>query len=72
LGEHRAQEYAQDVPDETWHPSSTRDTKATLVICVECGRRWQVVQERWCAYWTDGDPPELAFYCSECAKAEFG
>jgi hypothetical protein len=25
-----------------------------------------------CRYWTDDEPPELAFYCSECAEREFG
>jgi hypothetical protein len=28
--------------------------------------------ERWSAYLTDDEPPELAFYCSECSRREFG
>jgi hypothetical protein len=28
--------------------------------------------ERWEAYVTDDEPPELAFYCPECAEREFG
>jgi hypothetical protein len=27
---------------------------------------------RWEAYLTDDEPPELAFYCPECAEREFG
>jgi hypothetical protein len=27
--------------------------------------------ERWEACLTDDDPPELAFYCPDCAKREF-
>ena len=29
-------------------------------------------EERWRAYLTDDEPPELAFYCPECARQEFG
>jgi hypothetical protein len=28
--------------------------------------------ERWEAYLTDDEPPELAFFCPECAEREFG
>jgi hypothetical protein len=28
--------------------------------------------DRFAAYLTDGEPPELAFYCSKCAEREFG
>jgi hypothetical protein len=28
--------------------------------------------ERWSAYLTDDEPPELAFYCPKCADNEFG
>jgi len=28
--------------------------------------------ERWSAYLTDGEPPELAFFCPACAEREFG
>jgi hypothetical protein len=27
--------------------------------------------ERWRAYLTDDEPPELAFYCPSCAEREF-
>jgi hypothetical protein len=29
-------------------------------------------EERWQAWLTCDEPPELAFYCSECAGREFG
>jgi hypothetical protein len=28
-------------------------------------------ESRWEAYLTDDEPPELAFYCPECARREF-
>ena len=28
-------------------------------------------EERWSAYLTDDEPPEVAFYCLECAEREF-
>jgi len=28
-------------------------------------------EERWRAYLTDDEPPEVAFYCPECAGREF-
>ena len=28
--------------------------------------------DRWEAHHTDDEPPELAFYCPECSKREFG
>ena len=28
--------------------------------------------ERWQTYLTDDEPPEIAFYCPECAEREFG
>jgi hypothetical protein len=40
---------------------------------VECERPWLPTDEaRWFAYLTDDEPPELAFYCPECAEREFG
>jgi DNA-directed RNA polymerase subunit M/transcription elongation factor TFIIS len=59
------------VADEIWYPRSTHEPRSTLVLCIECGRVWQVVQERWRAYWTD-EPRDLVFYCPECAESEFG
>ena len=28
--------------------------------------------DRWRAYVTDDDPPEVVFYCEACAEREFG
>ena len=28
--------------------------------------------ERWQAYLTDDEPPELAFFCPDCAERKFG
>jgi hypothetical protein len=28
-------------------------------------------EKRWQAYLTDDEPPELVFYCPECAEREF-
>jgi hypothetical protein len=40
--------------------------------CAECGAIWLPVDEdRWEAYLTDDEPPELAFYCPKCAEREF-
>ena len=42
--------------------------------CVECGAQ-TVIAHRWRAYRTDvdlEDPPAVAFYCPDCAAAEFG
>jgi hypothetical protein len=40
--------------------------------CVECGRRWDDVNERWRVYFTDDEPPDAVTYCPACARAEFG
>jgi hypothetical protein len=46
---------------------------ALIPCCAECGERWLPAdEERWQAWHTDDEPPELAFYCSECAEREFG
>jgi hypothetical protein len=46
---------------------------ALIPACVECGALWLPAdQERWQAWLTDDEPPELAFYCPECAEREFG
>ncbi|HJU35921.1 MAG TPA: hypothetical protein VJ716_00695 [Gaiellaceae bacterium] len=46
-----------------------------VVACVECGRRSGAGWVGWCAYRVDDpeldEPPALAFYCPECAAAEF-
>jgi hypothetical protein len=46
---------------------------ALIPECAECDRPWLPAdEERWQAYHTDDEPPELAFYCSSCAEREFG
>jgi hypothetical protein len=46
---------------------------ALIVHCAECGAIWLSAEEdRWTAHHTDDEPPELAFYCPECAEREFG
>jgi hypothetical protein len=40
--------------------------------CAECAARWLPAdEERWGAYLSDAEPPELAFYCPACAEREF-
>jgi hypothetical protein len=41
--------------------------------CAECEAHWLPADEtRWQAWLTDDEPPELVFYCPECARREFG
>ncbi len=41
--------------------------------CDECGRFWWPLETaHWSAYLTDDEPPELAFYCPDCARPECG
>ena len=41
--------------------------------CVEREAHWPPADEaRWQAWLTDDEPPELVFYCVECAEREFG
>jgi hypothetical protein len=41
--------------------------------CVECGAVWLPGDgDRWQAWLTDDEPPELGFFCPECAEREFG
>jgi hypothetical protein len=45
---------------------------ALIPRCVECGAvRLPTDEDRWKAYLTDDEPPELAVYCPECARREF-
>ena len=45
---------------------------ALIAHCAECEARWLPAdEERWSAYLTDDEPPELAFYCCSCAEREF-
>jgi hypothetical protein len=49
------------------------ESVALILECAECGARCLPADEdRWEAYLTDDEPPELAFYCSDCAEREFG
>jgi hypothetical protein len=46
---------------------------ALIPQCVECGAVWLAVNDdRGQAWLTDDEPPELAFYCPDCAEREFG
>ena len=61
------------------HPG-VRDGRATgdvhVLACAECPRVSSVSARGWRAYRTDDpeleEPPELAFYCPQCAAREFG
>jgi hypothetical protein len=45
---------------------------ALIPECVECEIPWLPTdEERWRAYLTDDEPPEVAFFCAECAEREF-
>ena len=49
------------------------ESVALIPSCAECGAVWQPAdEERWQAWLTDDEPPELAFYCAECAERELG
>jgi hypothetical protein len=47
-----------------------------IPTCAECGAVWLPAdEERWRAYLGSDDldePPEVAFYCPDCAEREFG
>jgi hypothetical protein len=49
--------------------------RVALISCAECGTRWLPADdERWRAYLGSDDldePPEVVFYCPECAEREF-
>ena len=48
------------------------ESVATAPRCVECGDVWLPADaDRWRAYPTDDEPPELVFFCPECAEGEF-
>ena len=50
-----------------------RESVAVIPQCPECGDLWLPdSRERWSAFLTEDDePPELVFYCPECAEREF-
>jgi hypothetical protein len=44
---------------------------ALVPHCAECSRVWLPTDEdRWEAYLTDDESPELALFCPECAERE--
>jgi hypothetical protein len=46
---------------------------ATIPRCTECEAHWlRAAEARWQAWLTDDEPPELVFYCRDCAEREFG
>jgi hypothetical protein len=49
---------------------------ALIPNCAECEAAWLPAdEERWRAYLGSDDldePPEVVFYCHECAEREFG
>ena len=46
---------------------------ALIPACAECEAVWLLADEaRWQAWLTADEPPELVFYCVECAEREFG
>ena len=46
---------------------------ALIPRCAECEAAWLPADRgRWQAWLTDDEPPELAFYCPDCAEREFG
>lgn len=48
------------------------ESVALIPACAECDAVWLPADEAcWQAWLTDDKPPELAFYCPECAR-EFG
>jgi hypothetical protein len=46
---------------------------ALIPRCAECKAAWLPAEdERWRAFHTDDEPPEVVFYCPECSEREFG
>src|SRR6187397_711955 len=46
---------------------------ALIPSCAECTAVWLPAdEERWQALPTDDEPPEIVFYCPECAERESG
>ena len=44
-----------------------------IPCCVECGLVWWPDEDdRFAAYLSADEPPELIFYCSECAERDLG
>jgi hypothetical protein len=48
----------------------SRERVTLIPQCAECRRIWLPEDEdRWQAYLTDDEPPEVVFYCPSCAEA---
>jgi hypothetical protein len=48
------------------------ESVAVIPRCAECGALWLPADaDRWQAWLTRDEPPELAFYCPACAEREF-
>jgi hypothetical protein len=46
---------------------------ALIPECAECEARWLPDNaQRWSAYLTDDEPPDVVFYCPTCSEREFG
>jgi hypothetical protein len=65
--------------DDVQSSPGSEDGRENVVLtpeCIECHRVWQPSDhERWeayPAYVSDDEPPEVAFYCPECAARELG
>jgi hypothetical protein len=53
-------------------PRVSAENVALTPECTECDACWLPAdEERWAAYLTDDEPPELAFYCPDCGEREF-
>jgi len=49
------------------------ESVAVIPSCAECDARWLPAdKDRWSAYLTDDEPPEIALICPECSEREFG
>jgi hypothetical protein len=45
---------------------------ALIPRCAECNALWLPTdKERWSAYLTDDEPPEIVLCCAACAEREF-
>jgi hypothetical protein len=54
-------------------PFVSAEQVALIPECAECdARSLPADEERWAAYLTDDEPPEVVLYCPACAEREFG
>jgi hypothetical protein len=54
-------------------PCVSAESVALIPECGECEAHWLPAdEEHWSAYLTDDEPPEVVFYCPDCAEREFG